>query len=299
MAVASRVATMPDSGFLITPATPRQIEAEKGCPDSFFAARDSNGTSLGYQGEACFNGGTAYFGIALSPSSVPLNFHTTDDKFVVGHELGHMQQAASVGDTAVKYPFFNPDGGAPPRPAACGCDSVVSANRYHCLNSREYSSPAQSEGWTHFFSSKLMNDTTAAANNFSYYKEVQEGAVLKRPPVPVNSKTAVKWRNRNCPLAEYGTEWDWLTFLTNVHTSGTNKLSIAELTDVYQRACGTSGTPCSQGEISWDTTSPQIGTAPRKPLDPAARAKFGLGSPKCSQWDNRSRENGVSNDLTP
>jgi hypothetical protein len=311
MAVASRIATMPDNGFLITPAAPRRIEAEDGCPFTSgldFRARRTDGTFLGYNGEACFDGATAYFGVALQPTTnVPLNFDTTQDKFVVGHELGHMQQSASVGSTAVAYPFFSPTGNpVPARPAACGCDRVVSANQYHCLNSREYSSAAQAEGWAHFYSSKVMNDPAAATQNFGYYKELRTEptpgtVVVKLPPVATNAKAPVKWRNRNCPLAEHGTEWDWLTFLTNVHTTGANKLSIAEISDIYQRACFASGTRCTGSEISWDTTTPQIDTNARKPLRPAAQAKFGGSTTalKYLQWVTQADSNGVSNNLAP
>jgi hypothetical protein len=301
MAVAARIATMPDPGFTITSTTPHIMEMTAGCPS--YPAKNAAGALLGYNGEACYQGSndTAYFGPALSPSpgNLPLNFHTTIDKFVVGHELGHMQQKWSTGDSAIAYPFeTNQLNG---RPASCACLGVVSANRAHCLNSREYSSPAQSEGWAHFFSAKVMNDPAAATCNFSYYKELYNGpTAVKLPPVFTNCKAPVKWRNNNCPLAESATEWDWLTFLTNVHTNGVDKLSIAEIADVYQRACGTSGTPCAGGEMSWDTTTPQISsTIARRPLRPAALAKFGLTSPKFTQWIQRADQSGVSNSLAP
>jgi hypothetical protein len=313
MAVASRIATMPDNGFLITPAAPRRIEAEDGCPS--YPAKNGSGQLLGFNGEACFAPATntAYFGVALSPAgNQPLSFETTIDKFVVGHELGHMQQSASTGKTATAY-VYTDNQLADGRNAACACENVVSANRAHCLNSREYSSAAQGEGWAHFYSTKVMNDSTAAAFNFGYYKEVRtqttpaSAVVINYPPYKVNAKAPVKWRNRNCPLAEQGTEWDWLTFLTNLHTTGTNKFSIVEISDIYQRACGASGILCNGGEISWDTTTPQIqpgnggsiSPIPRKPVDPAARTKFGVGSPKYVQWQTRGDENGVSNNLTP
>lgn len=53
MAVASRIATMPDNGFLRSSPTPRRIESEAGCPFGSgldFRARNAQGTLLGYDG---------------------------------------------------------------------------------------------------------------------------------------------------------------------------------------------------------------------------------------------------------
>jgi hypothetical protein len=90
---------------------------------------------------------------------------------------------------------------------------------------------------------------TATHRRFGYYKEIWTGVdaagkvIVKRPPsqTSVSCSTPVKWRNNKCAQAETGTEWDWLTFLTNVHTQSVSKLSMAELTDVWQRACGARG----------------------------------------------------------
>lgn len=190
---------------------------------------------------------------------------------------------------------------------------VTNSNNLHCLNSREYLSTAQGEGWGHFFSSKVFNDFGGNTCSFVYYKDTLSlstdwngNHVVLHPPIDtrVSCNSPMKWRNSFCGLQESGTEWDWLTFLTNVHTQGTNKLSMAELADVWQRACGSSGVKCSGQVLSWSATSvpfnrPDGGPAVASPLNTAAEAKFGILSAKYGFWLATSDANGVSNNLTP
>jgi hypothetical protein len=320
MAVAQRIATMPDPGFLSAPGI-HTIETKAGC--SLFPILPTPPAGQPQFGEACYTSGddTAAFGVALNPNtSQPLSFHTTVDKFVLGHEIGHMQQNWSTGSTAVRYP--GQDGIT--TQAGCKCDKVVSANQFHCLNSREYLSTAQSEGWGHFFSSKVMNDLTApTTSSFTYYKELWTDAVdgagthvVKVPPfeTAVNPTTSVKWRNNHCGDVEFGSEWDWLTFLTNVHTQAPNALPIADLADIWQRACGASGTKCGASqELTWATTGNGVdsGVVRRNrgndagllvagnPVNNAARNKYGIADPRFATWQSKGNANGVSNDLTP
>ncbi len=317
--VAQRIATMPDPGFFNSTGS-HVIESDGGCQK--FPVQGQ----AGKYGEACYyeDIDSMSFGVALHPvSGKPLSFHTTADKFVVGHELGHMQQHWSTGSVITRYPLQ--DGTSEP---ACKCDSVVSSNRGHCLNSREYLSTAQSEGWGHFFSAKVMNDfatiTPGSPGAFGYYKELWTDAVdgsgnhiVKRPPLQtaVSPLAAVKWRNRHCPAEELGTEWDWLTFLTTLHTQGANKWTMAEIADVWQRACGASGVKCDEDELTWAATSvlrkdfpPDGGpdgapvvaeNVPGKPVDTAAKARFGVASAKYVNWISQAAGHGVSNDLNP
>jgi hypothetical protein len=246
---------------------------------------------------------TAYFGIGSDPATnKPLNFDTTEDKFVMGHELGHMAQNWSTGSTGGAY---STDNG---RPSACKCDGVVSSNRIHCLNSRENVGAASIEGWGHFMSAKLLNNPASTTCSFGYYKEIWNGVdatgtvIVKRPPsqTSVSCLTPVKWRNNKCAQAEAGNEWDWLTFLTNVHTQGVSKLSMAELTDVWQRACGsTTGVKCAGQQITWTSTAAPAPGVVVAPVDNAAKAKFGALSAKYGNWVTTADNNGVSNNLSP
>ena len=317
--VAQRIATMPDPGFFGSTGI-HTIDSDAGC--ALFPITGQPGKL----GEACFDevADSSAFGVALRPgSNTPLSFHTTVDKFVVGHELGHMQQHWSTGSVTTRYPLQ--DGTSDP---ACRCESVVSSNQGHCLNSREYLSTAQSEGWGHFFASKVMNDftsiTPASPGAFGYYKELWTDAfdtygnhIVKLPPsqTAVSPLSPVKWRNRHCGAPEFGSEWDWLTFLTNLHTQGTTKWTMAEISDVWQRACGTPGVKCDDAELTWAATSvvrkdfpPDGGpdgapvlphTVAGIPVDAAAKTRFGATSAKYVNWLSQANGNGVSNDLSP
>lgn len=149
----------------------------------------------------------------------------------------------------------------------CGCQHVTTANAWHCLQSIERAPGADREGFGQFFSSLMWNRPTDATCRFNYYKEVldvdrgcrasdpaacPEGRLLRDggmatvtfPPVPIDCRTPVKWRNRNsCNVSEstepglakstMGTEYDWMTFLFEVNlTFGFN-----DLMNIYTHAC--------------------------------------------------------------
>ena len=119
------------------------------------------------------------------------------------------------------------------------------------------------------------------------------------PAARVSCTAPVKWRNTKCAQLETGTEWDWLTFLTNLHTQGVSKLNMTELTDIWIRACNNGGLPCVNQALTWTSTTSPIAGSAAAPVDNAAKAKFGLNSPKYSNWIATADANGVSNNLLP
>jgi hypothetical protein len=293
--IAARIASIPDSGFLSGSAV-HILNTANGCPGY-------STTIPGVNSGACYEDTSdiTYFGVAANPvTKVALDFETTQEKFVIAHELGHLAQAWSSGNTAVDYKD------APGLPSACTCDRVVSSNRDHCLNSRENISTASTEGWGHFMSARLLNDTTQPCI-FNYYKEIWDGVdamglpKVKTPPAAtrVSCTTPKKWRNTNCAQVETGTEWDWMTFLMNVHTQGVSKLNMTELTDVWKLACGSATAKCNGQALTWASTTSPIAGVTAAPVDNAAKAKFGIGSMKYNHWLLTADGNGVSNNLAP
>jgi hypothetical protein len=159
----------------------------------------------------------------------------------------------------------------------CACSHIDRAESLHCLQSLERSSASQGEGIAHFYASKLWNLPDQSECRFNYYKNLLDiscpagaecspfdGRQLVRPPLPVSCKQSVKWRNQHCEgraissdeaPAQMGTEYDWLGFLWNVHTSAENASTMDDLYSIYQHACGEPAGPakeCSNSTVRWE-----------------------------------------------
>lgn len=109
--------------------------------------------------------------------------------------------------------------------AACGC-SHVELGAFHCLQSIERISRADSEGFAQFFASLVWNDPSSTECVFNYYKEFldegpsscrvvdaqgnpdplacrpfafpdQTAGTVTLPPMSVDCGSAAKWRNQN------------------------------------------------------------------------------------------------------
>lgn len=127
-------------------------------------------------------------------------------KYVTSHELGHVAMDALFG-----MPLNSYDNDAPSD--LCQCKHVLSANQFHCLQSRHHIASAQVEGWAQFFGSTNLNSGSQSNCTFVNYKEFKNpsGSVQ---PVP-NAKgcySPVLWMETYCPATTRGVEWDWMNF---------------------------------------------------------------------------------------
>ena len=199
-------------------------------------------------------------------------------KFILAHEYGHMVQKKAIGSLWNPY-CFTPGGAltwdcAPPNladppgaPASCRCDHVSGSNGLHCLQSLEYTSTAQLEGYAQFFAARVWNDADGGCL-FRYYKQFRsDRGLVIQPPVNVSCSDYVGWRDDHCsPSTNGGTEYDWLQFLWNLHAAGSWKYSMHEIFDVYRGAC--SGGDCTGEGPQWDD------------LESSAATLYGTGSAK-------------------
>lgn len=152
---------------------------------------------------------------------------TTEEKFVVAHELGHALDVLAQGNAAgnVWYTRSHWDG------ELCGCDHVVGANNLHCLQSKMSMAGGYLEGFAHFVATAIMNPDDRKAAPFVYYKEFLRPhsnpmAVPRKvmPPLKVAAGTPVAWQRNRCGNGvqeNRSTEYDWLTFLWGVHERDT------------------------------------------------------------------------------
>lgn len=193
---------------------------------------------------------------------------TTDDewKFVVGHEIGHLAQAAAnASPSSNGYDtVFDPN-------AACRCDHVTVSNQLHCLQSLEDVGKAQIEGFAQYYAARTFN-TLGTDCAFAYYKEFLAPQmvngntinVITSPPIGVDCAVPHQWRSTHCSnIEDTGTELDWLTAYRALEMGG---VTIDELYAVYDEACP--GVSCGNDYIRWND------------LSAAAEVVFGSTHPK-------------------
>lgn len=290
-AVLARTLRMPDNGLGDGTSPPLNVHTENGCC-SFPEFRYTTWTGQTLCGEACANANDAWFGqgLAIQPNGTyrPTSVHTTQDAYVIGHELGHsVQQAAAGGPPSGGYN----DTGV----GNCSCDHVRDGNRLHCLQSSHNVASAEAEGFAHFYAARVMNEKAATAR-FTYYKDVRRfaayyangsplvGAYPVAPPVPVNAGQPAYdpswygqtngWVRKFCPAANRSSEYDWLTFLWAIN----GKVSSANLSmpEVFAVLGGVSG------GFTW----PKIRVR--------AESYFGASSPKFIRFTGQANENGTN-----
>jgi hypothetical protein len=130
------------------------------------------------------------------------------------------------------------DGESGTAPGTCTCDHVPDPNeRSHCLQSREFLAGVENEGYAHGIAAATFSGDSAGTCKFVYYKEVRDGAVIRKPPFAVNCATPALWMESNCLLADRGVEWDWLNWQRAMDVS-TNRIDNRDFAAVYASVCG-------------------------------------------------------------
>ncbi len=229
--VMSRLLTMPDNGLLrraigYTPP-PLKVDTVKGCI-----------AYPGGLGEACGDANLVSLGPTLrwvgpNPTDYILGTgHTTQDVYIVGHELGHSAQRSNNGGPRSALNYADKGTGN------CGCGHVTTGNQVHCLQSSHGHISAESEGFGHLYATRLLNNQGFSTCRFTYYKTYNvNGSGTLPPPIPINCNVPYSnglttgWERSWCNASERSTEYDWLTFLWSVNGSAplSERTSITQL----------------------------------------------------------------------
>lgn len=250
-AVASRVMAMPDNG--LAPNTTIRLRMAEGCPyqDPWFS---------------CSSGQDVYIG-----TTAPTGETDSNSKIVITHEVGHAAQYNAMGRLNNDYSADVNDGVN----LFCSCLHVTdpNTNGLHCLQSREYISAAEVEGYAQFFAAKAWNNQAEANCSFAYYKQfrVRSGDfwIVKQPPVQRDCGSNPKWMENYCASGETdrGVEWDWQNFLWNLNTQGPDKVTTSEVYGIYRSPSVCNGN-CNYNQVHWPD------------FRAGAQSQLGLGSPK-------------------
>lgn len=212
--------------------------------------------------DACAGGDFLWTGPTQKPDGTPGRLRW---KFVIAHELGHVYQATfDAMPSSGGYCFSSGYGWEPgcsgyvdPSQAAsplCRCDHVTGSNKLHCLQSLERDSAAQIEGFGQFFAARTWNDPNGTDCDFSYYKQFNAfllfGTAVVQPPVHIDCKEQVRWRDTFCFAQGMSTEYDWLNFLWNVNTVGSGTSSLTDLFEIWKLANAAGGSSVSWSHLA-------------------------------------------------
>lgn len=137
---------------------------------------------------------------------------------------------------------------------------------------------ASAEGFAHYFASRVWNYDDPASCTFVYYKNFNEGGVIRQPPLARSCASEVRWLANNCSQAQRGVEWDWMNFQRALAVSPA-PTALADLLEIYKAACG--GTSCSGVERDFQD------------LALAASTKYGAADSRATTFQNLGVSYGV------
>jgi hypothetical protein len=211
-----------------------------------------------WYGQQCpgFTDGSSCFDPSNSSKPVYVSQQSVGEKFVVAHEMGHQAAYFAYG---LPYLSYSPAGdpGDTGTPELCRCDHVTTYNQLHCLQSREITSTAITEGFGYFWAAKIWNNTNGTDCILAHPKQVKmpNGTILQ-PPVAADCRNQVHWKFSYCDDSQAtGTEWDWMQFFWNLHAScGTSNLTLDDIYDLIYRACG-NATCNTADNLTWTSLS--------------------------------------------
>jgi len=208
----------------------------------------------------------------------------SNSKIVITHEVGHAAQHNAMGRLNNDYNADVNDGVN----LYCSCLHVTDPymNGLHCLQSREYISAAELEGYAQFFAAKAWNNQAEANCSFAYYKQfrVRSGDfwIVKQPPLQRDCGSNPKWMENYCPSGETdrGVEWDWQNFLWNLNTQGPNKVTTSEVYGIYRSPAVCNGN-CDGDAVHWPD------------FRAGAQSQLGLGTPEYNHLVSAADSAGV------
>ena len=235
-----------------------KVFAEEHCPD--------------IPGSACYSPGDDAVFLGRDGNQ---NFKAFS-KYVVAHELGHAIGQHLYGN--IDNPYTDTDSAK----ELCRCDHVPPdiSNNLHCMQSREFVSAAQAEGWGQFFGADLFNDPAQADCIHVYYKTFLPAPGFPvAPPVALSCVHAYIWLESQCTVENNkGTELDWMNFYYEVNNKTANKFSVNQLGNVYKEGCDGM---CNDDALTWSNLLTAVSTL------------HGAGSAKRQHWFNVGNRHGV------
>nr|MDJ0761875.1 hypothetical protein [Myxococcota bacterium] len=93
--------------------------------------------------------------------------------------------------------------------------------------------------WAHFISTATFNYRGQSVNKFVYYQPIKYSSTYtKQDPAPVDPAYRRRWNETKCWVSgtnHTGVEWDWLTFFYRLWNSGTYRLDVDEIRDIWPR----------------------------------------------------------------
>ena len=189
----------------------------------------------------------------------------------------------------------------------CRCDYVTAGNQFHCLQSKEIQGFANNEGLAHFYAANLFNNTATTSCTFVYYKDslqYNQNISTFAPIAPPQgyqcyyTSTPQKWFKTQCALlpTKKGVEYDWMTFLYEVHNKTSNALSFDDVRQMYEKACNNGTTTLCNGEsVFFDESASGSINPGSNHLKHAAELVFGFNSNKALYVSNTGTKHGVNN----
>lgn len=206
---------------------------------------DSTYTYIRTDDDHCASSGGAYY-IPGTPNVCVLGQgaggweDATTWKYIPAHEIGHRLADANDGPSGAGY---NHSGA----PSLCNCDHIEDyGSDAHCLGSREPSCPAQGEGFGHFFASAVFNSRVENDGKYVYPKEAWTLSgdlwIAMDPPTAWNAYITDstlyydRWMETYCDpgAANKGVELDWMRFFWEIWTTGDDKFSMDQISDVWE-----------------------------------------------------------------
>lgn len=291
-AVMGQVLVTPDNG-LNAGGFVYKVLAEQGCFPTQNVYCSNFTTQRCYQ--ACYDPMSQTLLVGPNQGNAPPD---SAYKYVITHELGHHVQSTRFGD---QYWQWGKDQNGNDSPQfgvsspICRCDHVDSANQLHCLQSDEEQGSGSHEGFAHFFASRIWNDRSGYGGIFTYYKHFLQ-PMPNLPPVNVPPPFAriasgvLHWLDVRCgaePQVGRGVEWDWLMFYYDVNTgAAADRTPLGgappNLGTIYERACGTPGTPCKSQKV------------PYASLLGSAAVEFGGNDPRFIRFRDTGNTHGIN-----
>ena len=166
-------------------------------------------------------------GCSVGLNDIYFQSHRTNEKFGVGHEVGHWYHKNRYGGSNLNYSFTNDDYNADPNLEPNCVYTINDGPGRHAMRSKEYAAHAMSEGFAHYLAALAWNNHHYTNGYFRYYKNLDAMPVYDdmqadeyridldaEGPDPLGG--TINWMENMCfGEGGFGTEMDWLRFFWN------------------------------------------------------------------------------------
>jgi hypothetical protein len=274
------IAAPPQSTTPFAFSVPTNASARVYATFAYMATREFYGSAGGdtyvyLDDTACpvCGGGSSNRACAGDNNSAHVCLAETDEKFLMGHEYGHVNLWQSTSNSIVNDCSLN--------------------GSTHDFGSKEYISCAASEGWASFVALDIWNDHDANSNPEGYYWWDQASDTCTGPPDPYMNQDVIDQcpdtpDDRDLVRADFSGCWDQCVtqFMHNMHTGtfsgrGTEVDWMRAFWDYHTNDNGEHGTWVSHAQLQAQIqASGHLG-----PLDWYERLRIGVAaSAGCDQY---------------